>query len=123
MKLQDELATALADGLGTGYVVNDYPTGTDAPTGRTVHVWCSTIDYLPAAQADYRLDFTVEILTRHEDPKAAEADLAAALMDVLAVVQGTGSFLLTKADRTVTDSRIHSWTLTVTGGANLTPEE
>jgi hypothetical protein len=124
VKLQSALAADLTEGLGSGFIVLDHPATLDAPTGPTVSVWAASLTPAPEAPAGrFLADFTVELLTRHEAPALAEDDLATSLMAVLAVLWARGDYLLTKADRTVSeDRRLHSWTLTVTGGLTITPE-
>lgn len=122
MSLQAALADLLTTGLGTGFKVAPYPGTVDGITGPTVMVWTTDLKHLPAApNGHYQVDFTVLLCTSHQDPRRAEDDLSASLEAVLGVLWQADSYLLTGAQRTVSeDNKIHSWTLTLSGGITLT---
>lgn len=123
--LHAQLVQTLRDGLGLGYTVLDFPTGTDAPTGRTVNVWTTTLAPGEGAMAGrFQVDYVLELTTRYTDPTMAEADLGASLADVLDVLWRSETYVLTKADRMTNEARtLHTWQLTVVGGLEITPED
>lgn len=122
MSLREGLTTALTTGLGTGYKVIGYPAALDAVTGPTVSLWATNLEHLPAApNGHYQVTYTVQLFTGHQDPARADDALDASLEDLLGVLWNLDDYLLERAERTVSeDNRIHSWTLTLTGGIKIT---
>ena len=121
MSLQGGLVTLLTEGLPTVRVIG-YPGSIDGITGPTVMAWATDLKHLEAApNGHYQVDLTVMLYTAHQDPQRAEDDLSASLEAVLGVLWQADSYLLTGAQRTVSeDNKIHSWTLTLSGGITLT---
>jgi hypothetical protein len=124
MKLQDDLAAVLVEGLPSSIRVIDYPAGIDAIQCPTVACWA--LDLTPAKAAPkgrYEVEFTLMLYTAYQDPERAEDDLAASLESLLDVLWDSERYLLTRATRTVSeDNKIHSWSLTVSGGITITEE-
>lgn len=123
--IQDALTTVLTENLPETFTVKGYAAAIDVPGGPTVVLWPAGLTFHPEVPGQtYQVDFTIQVLTRYEDPELAEADLAESLSEVLGVLFEHDDYLVTKADRTVSeDNRIHSWTLTVTSGLELTAPE
>jgi len=121
VSLQGGLVTLLTEGLPTFKVIG-YSGDLDGITGPTVMAWATDLKHLPAAPiGHYQVDLTVLIYTAHQDPRRAEDDLSASLDAVLGVLWNAPQYLLTGAQRTVSqDNTIHSWTLTVSGGITIT---
>ena len=121
MSLQGGLVTLLTEGLPTVRVLG-YPGSLDGITGPTVMAWATDLKYLEAAPiGHYQVDLTVLIYTAHQDPQRAEDDLSTSLDAVLGVLWDSTAYLLTGAQRTISqDNTIHSWTLTVSGGITIT---
>ena len=116
------LTSALETGLGAGYKVIGFPSTIDGITKPTVALWATKLQHLPAApNGHFQVDFTVQLLTPHQDPAKADEALGSNLSDLLAVLWNLEGYLLDSAERTVSeDSKIHSWTLTVRGGITIT---
>ena len=121
MSLQGGLVTLLTEGLPTVRVIG-YPGSIDGITGPTVMAWATDLKHLEAApNGHYQVDLTVLIYTAYQDPKRAEDDLSTSLTAVLGVLWDAPQYLLTGGQRTVSeDNKIHSWTLTVSGGITIT---
>lgn len=124
MSLREGLTTALTNGLGTGFKVIGYPATLDGVSGPTVALWATEIRPLLAApNGHYGVDYTIQVLTAHQDPARADDDLDASMAAVLAVLWNHPTYLLTQATRTVSeDNKIHSWTLTVSTGITITED-
>lgn len=122
MTLRSALTDLLETGLGAGYKVIGYPATIDAITGPTVALWATDLKPLDAApNGNYEVTYTAQLFTAHQDPARADDDLDESLTAVLAVLWAASAYLLTSAQRTVSeDAKIHSWTLTVTGGITIT---
>lgn len=122
MSLRAGLTAALTTGLGTGYRVIGYPASLDAITKPTVALWATNLEHLAAAPNGYfQVTYTVQLFTGYQDPAKADEALDASLADLLAVLWNLPDYLLDRAERTVSqDDTIHSWTLTVHAGINIT---
>lgn len=118
--LQQGLVDTLTAAL-PGVRVIGYPGTLDGISGPTVMTWTTDLEYLPEAPiGHFRVTHTVLVYAAFQDPERAEADLSATLQAVLEALWDHPSYLLSSAQRTVSeDNKIHSWTLTVSAGINI----
>lgn len=123
MNLRQDLADTLTAALPT-YKVYGYPAVIDAITRPTVCLWTTGVQHLPEAPHSYLATYTLQVFTGHQDPERADAALDDSLTDLLAVLWDQPSYLLDRAERTISeDGKIHSWTLTINRVLQITPEE
>ena len=126
LNLRSGLHADLQAGLPDGYALVPDARTIDRVAVRTVQLWAASLDHLPEApNGHYVVEYTVNVLSKFEDPQRAEADLDEALEDVLTALWGRGSYALDRAERTThINGTVHGWTLTVRSGItiNTTPE-